>query len=129
MRSARMNWRLCRTAVLAAVTPLLEKNVIKTLSLDVPVVFSMSRVIVLAFATAMLRQIWRSGIAGWPEATLAIAIVLAMPMLGAIERVSPTAMLELAKTMLGRFGIGGVRHVAGAHAEEPSKFDDHRQDD
>ena len=124
-----MNWRLCRTAALAAVTPLLEKNVIKTLSLDVPVVFSMSRVIVLAFAAAMLRQIWRSGIAGWPESTLAIAIVLAMPVLGAIERVSPAHVLELARTMLGRFGVGGVRRAAGAYAQEPSKFDDHRQDD
>ena len=33
---------------------LLEKNVIKTIALDIPVVFSMSRVIVLAFAVAML---------------------------------------------------------------------------
>ena len=61
----------------AALTPLLEKNVVKTIGLDVPVVFSMSRVIVLAFAVGMLRQLWRAGVAGWPEATLAIAIVLA----------------------------------------------------
>ena len=42
---------------MALITPLLEKNVLKTASLDVPIVFSMSRVVVLAFAVAMLRQV------------------------------------------------------------------------
>lgn len=114
--------------VIAAITPLLEKNVIKTLSLDVPVVFSMSRVIVLAFAVGMLRQIWRAGIAGWPEATLAVAIVLAIPVLGAIERVRPAEALQLARTLIGRFGVGAVRRLASAYGQEPSKFDDHRAD-
>jgi hypothetical protein len=116
--------------LLAVVTPLLEKNVIKTLSLDVPVVFSMSRVIVLAFAIGELRQMWRAGIAGWPEATLAIAIVLALPLLGALERARPGEVLELAKTLISRFGIGGARSMASVYApkSEPSKFDDHRED-
>jgi hypothetical protein len=116
--------------LLAVVTPLLEKNVIKTLSLDVPVVFSMSRVIMLAFAVGELRQMWRAGIAGWPEATLAIAIVLALPLLGALERARPAEVLELAKTLVSRFGIGGVRPMASVYAPkpEPSKFDDHRED-
>ncbi len=113
----------------AVLTPLLEKNVIKTLSLDVPVVFSMSRVIVLAFAVGELRQIWLAGIAGWPEATLAIAIVLALPLLGALERVRPTDVVELAKTLITRFGEGGMRRVRSVYdAAEPSKFDDHRDD-
>ena len=86
---------------LAALTPLLEKNVTKTLALDAPVVFSMSRVIVLAFAVAMLRQIWRTGVDGWPEATLAVAIVLALPILGALERVSAEQVVDLAKTLGG----------------------------
>ena len=77
--------------------------------MDIPVVFSMSRVIVLAFAIAMFRQIWRAGIAGWPDATLAIAIVLALPMLGALERVKPADALEFAKSLISRFGVGGVR--------------------
>ena len=110
-----------RTILLALVTPLLEKNVVKTLAFDAPFVFSMSRVIVLAFAIGELRQMWRAGIAGWPEATLAIAIVLALPLLGALERARPSEVLELAKTLLSRFGVGGV-------SREPSKFDDHRED-
>lgn len=96
--------KLCRAIGIAALTPLLEKNVIKTLSLDVPVVFSMSRVIVFAFAVTVLRHIWCTGIAGWPDATLAIAIVLALPLLGALERVKPTDVVELAKTLIARFG-------------------------
>ena len=119
-----------RTIALAAVTPLLEKNVVKTIGLDVPVVFSMSRLIVLAFAVGMLRQMWRAGIAGWPEATLAIAIVLALPVLAALERARPVDVLALAKALVNRFGAGAVRSVGNVYASprEPSKYDDHRDD-
>ena len=111
---------LC-TIALAALTPLLEKNVSKTVALDVPAVFSMSRVIVLAFAIGMLRQIWRVGVVGWPSATLAIAIVLALPLLGALDRATPGQVLDVAKTLFGRVGIGDA-------AREASKNDDHRTD-
>ena len=118
------------TLLYALLTPLLEKNAIKTLSINTPVVFSMSRVIVLSFAIAVMRQIWRAGIAGWPDATLAIAIVLALPLLGALERVRPTDVVELAKTLVSRFGVGAVRSVRSVYdaEREPSKFDDHRED-
>jgi hypothetical protein len=121
--------RTAKQLLLALVTPLLEKNIVKTLGLDAPFVVSMSRVIVLAFAVGELRQMWRAGIAGWPEATLAIAIVLALPLLGAIERARPADVMELAKTLVSRFGVGGVRPMASVYAaREPSKFDDHRED-
>ena len=110
-----------RAGALSILTPLLEKNVTKTFALDVPVVFSMSRIIVLAFATGVLRQLWRIGIAGWPESTLAIAIVLALPILGAMERATPAQVVEVAKSLVARFGVGDV-------TTEPSKFDDHRDD-
>ena len=119
-----------RVVLLAALTPLLEKNVLKTFAVDVPVVFSMSRLIVLAFAVGMLRQMWRAGIAGWPEATLAMAIVLALPTLAALERARPVDVLALAKTLVNRFGVGSVRSVASIYRapREPSKYDDHRDD-
>jgi hypothetical protein len=129
---SRTRWpRAIRAVSLALVTPLLEKNVLKTLSLDVPVIFSMSRVVVLAFAVGMLRQIWSAGIAGWPEATLAIAIVLALPVLGALERIAPEQVVELTRTLVGRFGTGDVRTTGSAYSagsREPSKHDDHRRD-
>ena len=120
-----------RCIALAAITPLLEKNVLKTLNVDVPVVFSMSRLVVLAFATGVMRQLWSAGIAGWPEATLAIAVVLALPILGALDRVPPERIIDVATALIGRVGIGDTRRVTSAYAvaeREPSKFDDHRID-
>lgn len=112
-----------RALLLAALSPLLEKNVVKTLALDLPAVFSMSRVIVLAFAVATLRQLWHAPARGWPEATLAITVVLALPILGALERVDPAQVVALAQALVGRVGLGAV-----APSTEPSKYDDHRAD-
>lgn len=121
-----------RVLLLAIATPLLEKNAEKTVaarSLSVPVVFSMARVIVLAFAISMLHQGWRAGIAGWPEATLSIAIVLAMPILGVLERVKPAEAVALAKAVLARFGHGETRRgVENVFRREPYKYDNHRDD-
>ena len=121
---------LVQRTVLALLTPLLEKNVLKTASLDVPMVFSMSRVVVLAFAVAMLRQLWRAGIAGWPDATLAIAIVLALPIVGALERCAPEQVVGLTRTLLNRFGVGAARELASVYSasREPTKYDDHVED-
>ena len=121
-----------RAIALAVATPLLEKNAAKIAaakSLRVNVVFSMARVIVLAFAIAMLHQSWHAGIAGWPEATLSIVVVLAMPILGALERLRPAEALQLLKSAIGRFGIGETRRgVSRFMGEEPGKYDDHRDD-
>jgi hypothetical protein len=122
--------RLSAIAV-ASVTPLLEKNPLKTRAtraLGLPLVFSMARLIVLAFAVAMLHQIWFAGIAGWPDATLSIAVVLAMPTLSAMERVRPGQVLDLTKVLLNRFGEGAVRSIGSVYPTEPSKYDDHRND-
>ena len=118
-----------RVLLLALATPLLEKNATKTLaarSLNVPVVFSMARLIVLAFAIAIFHQAWRAGIAGWPEATLSIAIVLALPILGALERARPADAIAVAKALIGKFGIGSTRSGVGdLLGREPSTLDDH----
>jgi hypothetical protein len=121
-----------RALLLAIATPLLEKNAEKAAaarSLKVPVVFSMARVIVLAFAISMVHESWYAGVAGWPEATLSIAIVLTMPILSALERVTPHEVIELAKSMLARFGMGETRRgVERVFSREPRKDDDHRDD-
>ena len=126
-------------ALLIVTTPLVEKNPAKTLAQRAPVVLSMTRVVVLAFAVALLHQIWRAGVAGWPDATLSMAVVLALPTVAALERVRPSDTIALARTLIGRFGQGGVREIANAYAAPsiapstapstaPSKFDDHRSD-
>ena len=60
-------------------TPLAEKNPAKIIAQRAPLVLSMARLVVLAFAVAMLRQIWVRGVGAWPAATLSIAVVLALP--------------------------------------------------
>jgi peptidoglycan/LPS O-acetylase OafA/YrhL len=122
--------RTLQMIVMAALTPVLEKNFVKTLSFDTPVVFSMSRLIVLAFAIGLLHQLWQAGIAGWPEATLSMAVVLALPLLSALERLDPSRVVDLVSTLASRFGVGDVRKVANVYARdrEPSKFDDHTTD-
>src|SRR5665213_225807 len=113
-----------RAVALACITPLLEKNAIKTFAVDVPLVFSMSRIVVLAFATGMVRQLWKAGIVSWPEATLAMTIVLALPMLGALERAAPGQTLEVLKELVGRFGIGDQRRALSLftrESREPSR--------
>jgi hypothetical protein len=121
-----------RVVLFALITPLLEKNVLKTLHTGTTLVFSMRRLIVMAFAVAVLRQLWHSGVAAWPDATLAITVVLALPILGALEHVKPAEVIELAKVLVGRFGVGAGRPwtVVGAPTatNEPSKYDDHRDD-
>ena len=121
-----------RALLLAIATPLLEKNAAKTAaarSLKVPVVFSMARVIALAFAISMVHESWYAGVAGWPEATLSIAIVFTMPILSALERVTPHEAVELAKSVLARFGVGETRRgVERVFSLEPRKRDDHRDD-
>lgn len=112
-----------RSMALAALTPLLEKNVAKTFAVDVPLVFSMGRVVVLAFCIGMLRHIWQASVIGWPDATLAMAVVLALPVFSALDRVTPDRVVDLASSLFARFGNGST-----APATEPSKFDDHRSD-
>ncbi len=115
--------------LLALLTPLFEKNPSKTMTFSrchVPMVLSMARVIVLLFAAAMLYQVRNAGVAGWPEATLCIAIVLAIPLLSALERVRPEQAIGLMKSLVRRFGEGAARRIGSAYAEEPSKYDDHR---
>ena len=88
-----------------------------------------SRVIVLAFSAAMIRQIWSGGVAGWPDAALSIAVVLAIPILSALERVKPMDVLDVAKAMLGRWGIGESRPSSSVYDSRPSRWDDHSADE
>jgi hypothetical protein len=113
--------------LMAVITPLLEKNPAKALTTPGSAfVFSMSRLIVLAFAAAMLRQVWQTGVGGWPDATLSIAIVLALPLLGALDRVTPDQVLALGGALIGRFGIGDARLAGWSYNGEPNRFDNHR---
>lgn len=87
-----------------AITPVLEKDGLRTLALDSTLVVSMSRLIVVAFAGVMLREFWHTGIDGWPDATLGIATVLALPLMNAMSRANPEEVLALMRILLARMG-------------------------
>lgn len=109
--------RAMKSVATTVLTPVLEKNAIKTLGVNSPLVVSMSRLIVLAFAAVTLREFWHNGINGWADAGLGIATVLALPVMSTLERASPDEVLAVTRLLLARFGT-----------PEPSKFDDHRTD-
>lgn len=116
-RGFRHGWWLARSVVLALLTPLLEKNPHKTRvsRCHVPVVLSMARLVVLLFAAAMLRQIYLAGIAGWPEATVCIAVVLAIPLLAALEHFSPEQAMQLMQSLVQKMGDGALRGVGSIY--------------
>ena len=131
VRCGRRSWRVVRALVLAVATPLLEKNPRKSRGnrrVDVPLVLSMARLVVLMFAVALTGQITRAGVAGWPEATLAMTIVLAVPLVNALERMTAGEAVGLAKAVVARFGEGATRTMGSVYPLEPSKWDDHRED-
>ncbi len=119
--------RALHLLALAVVSPLTEKNPIKVSSSSAPVILSMSRLIVLAFAVAMVHQLWLAAGLGWPDATLSIAIVLALPMVNALDHARPAQVREVAKALIARFGVGDVAR-SGGQSTEPSKYDDHTND-
>ena len=83
---------------------------------------SAPHVATMAFAAAAVFRICVAGARTWPEAALDMVIVFALPLLEALERMKPEATVELAKTVVERFG------AVAAHGCEPSKYDDHRED-
>ncbi len=117
-----------RAVGLALATMIVEKNPFKRLGLNVPVVVSAMRVTIMLFTVVDLYRLATIPVIGWPDATLAIAIVLAHPLVSALERMKPEATVGLVKALVARFGVGEVARVGKVLNREPSKYDDHRQD-
>lgn len=112
-------YRWLRVVIFVLLTPWLEKNHLKTAHLNVPIAFSMSRVIISFFAWGMYHQMVKAGIAGWPEATLCIALAFALPVLAALEKAKPAEVLEFGKAIIDRFGVGDVRKIGNLYKEDP----------
>ncbi len=119
-------YKFLRAVVFVLLSPWAEKNSCRALSVDAPYVLSLSRCIVTAFSYGMYQQMVAVGIAGWPEATLCIALVYAIPILNALSQSKASDVLDFGKTLVNRFGVGEVRRVAALTAREPSKHDDER---
>lgn len=90
------------------VSPVAEKNPVKTLASVAPVVFSMSRITVAVFTYVDAVRIAHAPTIGWPEATLALGNIFALPLLAALGKVSPSEVLAFGEKIVGRFGVGEV---------------------
>ncbi len=96
-------------AVLATLlSPFAEKNPVKALSNIAPIVLSMSRVTVAVFTAVDAYRLATAETIGWPEATLAIALVFALPVLAALSKVSPEEIVAFGAKIIERFGEGDV---------------------
>lgn len=115
-----------RALLFALLSPWAEKNPVSVASVDAPYVLSLSRCIVTAFSYGMYQQMKVAAIAGWPEATLCIALVYAIPILNALQQSKAADVLDFGKVLLSRFGVGDVRTVGSLMQREPSKHDDER---
>jgi hypothetical protein len=96
---------------LCIVSPLMEKNPQRVLATRAPVVLSMTSIAIAAFSVAMFHQMWSAGIAGWPEATLCMALILSSPITAALEKLPAKEIVEFGTHILERFGQGGTRTV------------------
>lgn len=114
--------RVVKSAGTTALSPVLEKNVVKTITTgNSTLVLSMSRLIAVAFSAVMLRAFWHAGINGWPDAALGIATVLALPVMNTLQQANPDEVLAVTRLLLEKFKIA-------SGAVDPSKYDDHRPD-
>ncbi len=120
-------YRFCRAILFALLSCVAEKNPSKVMAVDAPFVFSLSRIIVCIFTYGMYRQMVGAGIAGWPESTLCIALVYAIPILNALGKVEAHEVITFGAAIIQRFGEGAVRTVKNVYnpALEPNaKHDD-----
>ena len=124
-------WRVVCDVSVALSSPLLEKGAGLTRAtdaLDLPVVLSMKRLIVLIFAVVVARQVAQAGVTDWPLATLAITTICALPLLAALEKADPADVLALVRTMLAKVTQQAGSVLKALDAIRPSKYDDHRND-
>jgi hypothetical protein len=68
-------------------------------------------------SVGMMRQLWAVGIVGWPDATLSISVVLALPILGALELATPEQVVDVTTALIGTLGVGEL--TLGARQAEP----------
>lgn len=112
-------------AVLAVLlSPFAEKNPVRALSSVAPIVLSMSRVTVAVFTAVDAYRLATAKTIGWPEATLAMALVFALPVLAALSKVSPSEVVAFGAKIIERFGVGDVAQAPFAGMDYNERGDD-----
>ncbi len=106
-------YRWTRKFLFVVFSAALEKNPVKLIAMEAPIVFSMSRLVVLAFTVAMVRRLWLPGGMGWPDVTLAAILAIALPLVGALSRQAPAEVVQFANKIVDKFGVGDVGQGSG----------------
>lgn len=104
----RVAYHWARKFTFVCLSAVLEKNPTKLLAIDAPIVFSMSRLVVLAFTVAMVRRLWLPGPIGWPEITLSAVLAIALPLVDALKALQPADVVAFANQIVQKFGAGDV---------------------
>lgn len=107
-----------RRAAIVVLSPIAEKQPLKVLAVDAPVVLSFRRVALAAIIYAFIRQMGTAGLAGWPEVTFAALILLVVLFLGAFEKASTADAVGVLTHLVDKFGVGQGR----TDAEAPKQF-------
>lgn len=118
-RSRLVLWSYFKTLVAVLLSPVAEKNPVKVWAYRAPVVLSAERIICMGAAILLGRVVWRVPelLNGWPAATFAVFVVLALPISRALSRAPAMAGLEFAKVLVGRLGRGrGAQLLRGTSA-------------
>lgn len=95
------------------VSPISEKNPVKVLSSFAPIMLSGSRITVAVFTYVIARRLLETKVAiGWPESTMVLGLIFALPLLAALEKMSPADVVAFGTKIVERFGIGDVAQAA-----------------
>jgi hypothetical protein len=105
--------RTLLTVLAVLLSPFAEKNPVRALSSIAPIVLSMSRITVAVFTAVNAYRLAIAPAIGWPEATLAIALVFALPVLAALSKLSPGEVVAFGTKIVERFGVVARRSERG----------------
>jgi hypothetical protein len=96
------------TALKVAFSFLAEKNQLKADCVDAPFVLSLTRLTIASLVVSLNYRIIHTLNLGWPEGALGISLVLSLPILRALDSATTAQVLDVAKVLLSRFGVGDV---------------------
>lgn len=95
-----------RTIAIVLVSAFLEKNPLKVAAVAAPVALSAKRLVAIGLAVVWSIVALSWGIDGWPMAVVGVALVFALPVMAALDRLPPDASVQLAEKIIDRLGGG-----------------------
>lgn len=107
--------RMFTVLALVMLSPLLEKNPQKVLASRAPVVFSITRIVICAFAIGMFRQMLHAGVVSWPEVTLCVALIFSNHIAAALEKLPAADVVAFGRAIVDHLGVGDARTIGSLY--------------